>query len=274
MTARVLTVAMFTVLVLSVSASAQRPSSRSRDLERLTRSAKASARTSPHSALLLLRKRVENIDWIDTPFEEVLDWLKNESEGRVNVLPRWTPLGAESVDLDTLVTLQLNNTTVAEVLSETVDQLSLSGEVTFRAVGNTLKISTRADFNRKMELRIYDVTDILFRVQDFGQEAPLIDLQQTKSGGQGGGGGGGQSVFQGAGGQGGAQSQGGQQAELELEERLGELRELIEQTIEPDSWDTAATGGRGRIRIFQRSLVVRNTIEVHEMIAGSFFLGE
>lgn len=273
MTARVLTVAVFTVLGLSVFASAQRPSSRSRGLERLTRPAAASARTSPHSAFLLLRKRVENIDWIDTPFEEVLDWLKSEGEARVNVVPRWTPLGAESVDLDTLVTLQLINTTVAEVLSETVDQLSLSGEVTFRAVGNTLKISTRADFNRKMEFRVYDVTDILFRVQDFGQEAPLIDLQQTNSGGQGGGGGG-QSVFQGAGGQGGAQSQGGEQAEQELEERLEELRELIEETIEPDSWDTAATGGLGRIRIFNRSLVVTNTIEVHEMIAGRFFLGE
>jgi hypothetical protein len=60
------------------------------------------------------------------------------------------------------------------------------------------------------------------------------------------------------------------------------LRELIEQTIAPESWDltgsdspqTAGGGGTGRIRVFNTSLVVRNTIEVHEMIAGAFRFGE
>ncbi len=272
MTARVLTVGVLAVVGYSLSASAQIGSSRSRTLERLTRPTKARVQASRHSALLLLRKRVESVDWIDTPFEEVIEWLKDESQGQVNLVPRWSQLSDESVDRDTLVTLQLNNTTVAEVLSETVDQLSPDGEVTFRAVGNTLKISTRADFDRKMEFRIYNVTDILFRVPNFGQEAPLIDLQQTGRGGGGGGGGGGQSVFSGAGGQGGQQSQGGEQAEQELEDRVEDLGERIQRIIAPDSWDTV--GGRGRIEVFGQTLWVYNTVEVHEMIAGRFVFGE
>lgn len=58
-----------------------------------------------------------------------------------------------------------------------------------------------------------------------------------------------------------------------MTERLEKLRELIEGVIAPESWDTSATGGAGRIRIFNRSLVVYNTIEVHEKIAGQFSFG-
>ena len=57
----------------------------------------------------------------------------------------------------------------------------------------------------------------------------------------------------------------------ELNQRLEEIRTLIEDSIEPDSWD--AVGGRGTIRYFNRTLVVRNSVEVHEQIAGYFALG-
>lgn len=274
MTTRTCTVGVAVLLGCSLSASAQTALPRSGALDSRVRprsdASVVTARARSNAAVLLLRKRVENVDWIDTPFEEVIDWLKDESEGRANIVPRWGQLSIESLDRDTLVTLQLNNTTVADVLNEMVDQLSPDGEVTFRAVGNTLKISTKSDFDRKMYVRVYDATDILIRVYDFGEESPEIDLQQTGGGG-GGGGGSGRSVFQGA--SGGSGSQGGEEAEDDLEERLEELRELIEQIIAPDSWDTSDTGGAGRIRIFNRSLIVYNTVEVHEMIAGPFSFG-
>jgi hypothetical protein len=274
MTIRTCTVGVAALLGCSLSALAQTALSRSGALDSQVRprsdTSVITSRARPNAAVLLLRKRVENVDWDGTPFEVVIDWLKDESEGRVNVVPRWGQLSIESLDRDTLVTLQLNNTMVADVLNEMVDQLSPDGEVTFRAVGNTLKISTKTDFDRKMYVRVYDATDILFRVSDFGQESPRIDLQQTGGSG-GGGGGGGQSVFQGAGGAG--QSKGGEQAEQDMTERLEELRTMIEQIIAPDSWDTSDTGGAGRIRIFNRSLIVFNTIEVHEMIAGPFSFG-
>jgi hypothetical protein len=234
----------------------------------------AVSRPAQNAASNLLRSRVESVDWIDKPFEEIIEWLKGENDGQVNIIPRWIALNVESVDRDTPVNLQLNSTTIAEVLNEVLDQLSPDGQLGYRAIGSTLRISTRDDFDRKMYLRIYDATDILFKVPNFGEEAPNIDLQNTNSGGGGGGGGGGQSVFQGAGGQGGSQEDSGEQAEQDLRERLEELRELIEQTISPETWDTgtgqAQIGGRGRIRVFNRSLVIFNTIEVHEMISGQF----
>lgn len=229
-------------------------------------------RAGANSAAALLHKRVDKVDWVETTFEEVIDWLHDEGLDKVNIVPRWGPLGVEGVGRETPVTLRLNSTTVGEVLNETLGQLSESEEVTYRGVGNTLRISTKQDFGRKMELKIYDVTDILFQVPDFGREAPIIDISQaSRSGGQGGGGSGGQGVFGGTS-TGTGQETSGEQAKRLLDEKLKELRELIEQTIAPESWDIG--GGRGTIKAFNQSLIVHNTIEVHEKIAGLFTYGE
>lgn len=233
---------------------------------------KSEEKRSRASAIALLDKRVEKIDWVDTPFEEVIAWIKTEGNERINVIPRWNLLSDEGVDRDTLVNLQLTDMTVAEVLNETIEQLSDSSEIGYRAHSNRITISTKTDFGRKLELVVYDASDILFRVEDMGQEAPKIDLQRTASGG-GGGGGGGQSVFQGGSGGGGGASRGGLQAERLQKTRLLELRTLIEETIAPETWDTANPPGRGRIRVFNNSLFVFNTVEVHELIGGSFSIG-
>ncbi|MFH1108752.1 MAG: hypothetical protein V1790_06115 [Planctomycetota bacterium] len=237
----------------------------------------------------LLRKRVDAIDWRDKPFEDVLAWLRDNGEGRVNILPKWGQLGVENVKGDSLITLQLNNTTVADVLNETLDQLSekdTESQLRYRGIGNKLTISTRQDFERRLYVRIYDATDILFRVPDFGRNAPVIDLQKSsQGGGAGGGGGSGQSVFGGAGGgaSGSQESGSGQQAEQENETRLKKLKDLIQATIARESWDLTGTQGaatpgaatgRGRIEIFNSTLVISNTIEVHEMIAGAFSFGD
>lgn len=228
--------------------------------------------TSP--AAQLLQKKVDSIDWVERTFEEVVDWITGEGNDRVNVIVRWGPLNVEGVGRETLVTLRMTNSTVAQVLNETLEQLSESGELAYRAFGNTLWLSSRSDFGRKLYLRVYDVTDILFHVPDFGREAPIIDLQQASrsgaSSGGGGGGGGGQGVFGGSStGQG--QEQGGEQAEKKLEDQIKELRDLIERVVAPESWQQG--GGRGQIDVFNRSLIVYNTIEVHEMIAGQFSFG-
>lgn len=245
-------------------------------------------RRSNNAAIALLRTRVDTVDWLEKPFEEVVKWLEDQGEGQVNVILRWGPLGVESVNRDTFVSMRLTNTTIGDVLNETTRLLSEEGEVTYHAFGNTLTISTKADFGKEMYVRVYNVTDLLMRVPDFGQSAPEIDLQTVgqNSGGGGGGGGGGMSVFQGAGGQGGEEEEEGQQGEQEIIRRLGELRNAILRTIHPESWEdppqntgqggmnyptqTAGATGRGRIHIYNRSMIVFNTIEVHEAIVGEF----
>ena len=50
-----------------------------------------------------------------------------------------------------------------------------------------------------------------------------------------------------------------------------QYRKCVEAGVcqEPDSWDD--NGGRGTIRIWRQSLVIRNNIEVHEKIGGPFY---
>lgn len=237
---------------------------------------------SREAAAELLRQRVASVDWKDATFEEVLDWFRDQGEGRVNIVPKWGPLGIESVTRENVINLQLNNTNVADVMNEVLDQLSEDGQIQYRGIGNKLTISTKQDFERKMYVRVYDITDMLFRVENFGEEAPLIDLQNA--GRSGGSGGSGQSVFQGSS-SGSSRGESTEQLEQENEERLNKLRQLIEQTIAPETWDLTGSestgggqnvggGGRGRIRVLNNSLVVLNTIEVHEMIAGAFVFGK
>jgi hypothetical protein len=233
-----------------------------------SRGSAAEMRSAANSAVNTLQRRVESVEWEEVPFEDVLEWLRDLGQDQVNIIVRWGPLGVENVSQESLVSLKLYNTRVADVLNEVFDYLSEDGQIQFQAYGNMLRISTRQDFGRKLYTRVYDTTDLLFRVPNFGQSAPQIDLQQVGGQGGGGGGGGGQSVF--SGGQGGGQDQeeSGEQAEQRLEQELTKLKEAIEQIVAPETWDV--NGGKGRIRVVKNSLVVVNTIEIHEQIAGEF----
>lgn len=270
-----------TILGVGASTWAQENAVRETKVETTQEEPPVFAVGSREAAADLLRQRVASVKWDGATFEEVLDWIKDQGEGRVNVVPKWGPLGIESVSRENVINLQLNNTNIADVLNEVLDQLSEDGQIQYRGIGNKLTISTKQDFERKMYVRVYDITDMLFRVENFGEDAPLIDLKKNASAK---GGGSGQSVFQGSGGSG-QKGQSTDQLEQENERRILKLRQLIEQTIAPETWDLTGSenagggqavggGGRGRIRVLNTSLVVLNTIEVHEMIAGAFAFGE
>ena len=81
---------------------------------------------SAGDAIALLRKRVDKVDWEEMPFEEVLDWLREEGDNRVNVLPRWLALNNDGVDEESLVTLRLTNSMVAEVLNDRLSRGQIS----------------------------------------------------------------------------------------------------------------------------------------------------
>jgi hypothetical protein len=224
-------------------------------------------RATRNAAVATLRKRVDSVEWNEVSFEFFVEWLREQGEGSMNVVPAWNPLGIAGVEQETLITLSLRNATVAEVLDEAINQISLDGTVRYRAVGNTLRLSTEQDFNRKLYVRTYDVTDLLFRVPDF-DDAPEIDLenQQAAGGGAGGAGGTSQPVFSGGGGGGGNDDE--DEGEEEIEERMTVIKELIEQVIEPQFWDVNA--GPGAIRFYNKMLVIRASIEIHEEIGGYF----
>ena len=223
---------------------------------------------NPIRALLL--KKVEQVSWDEATFEEVLEWLRAQStsHGRVNVVVRWRALEAESIDRESVVSLEMKGTTVASIFNEVLDQLSDLEPLTYIGVGNMLKISTQIDFDRKLYSRTYDIQDIFVEIKNF-RGAPKIDLQQQQQSGGGGGGSGGQARVQSIFGQGGGGGGGNDDDdEEEDDEREDELLEKLRLVVAPDSWEDA--GGFGRMTIINRQLIVLNTLEVHEKLGGSF----
>ena len=234
---------------------------------------RSGVRMSPIRALLL--KPVKKISWDETPFSEVTDWVKAQSteHGKVNVIVKWRALEIESIDKETPITLEMEDTNVASVLDEVLDQLSDLDPVTYVGIRNRLRISTKSDLDRKLYVRVYNIDDIFFEVQNF-RGSPQIDLAQQQRGGGGGGGGGGgqanvQSIFGQSGGGGGNQDD-NQDNDEEDEERGEEVMEWLRAIIEPDSWEE--NGGLGTMAVFNKQLTVRNTLSVHEEIGGPFHL--
>ncbi len=269
-----------------------------------------SRRVAP--AVATLNKRIDSVEWDDVPLETVIEWLREQGP-KTNVIVVWRALEAQGIDADTPVTLKFRNARVGQILDEVLNQVSYDSELRFRGEGNSIKISTRADFNRKLYVRAYDVSDLIFQIPDF--KGPSIDVAGGGGGGGGGAGGGGAGGGFGGGGGGagggiggggggigggggfggggggglggggfggggqvfsdGGDSEGEDEEGKSLEERMEDIVDLIRSTIEPDGWaEGAIGGGRNTIRAWNRMIVVRAPIEVHELIGGPFVTGD
>jgi hypothetical protein len=219
-------------------------------------------RVDEGEAVRVLRTTVEDLTWEEVTFEYVIGWLRDF--GEVNVVVDFDALRAVGVDADSTVTLVVRRATVAEVLNEVLDQLAGEEELHYRATGPWIRISTAEEFDRRLYVRVYNVVDLLTNPPHF-TDAPQIDLSVAQQAG-GSGAGTGQPVFTVTSGE---DDQG--ENEDEIQRRLDDLASVIIDTIEPLSWDVY--NGRGTIRTYNRMLIVRNSVEVHEQIAGAFRLG-
>ncbi|MCC7292062.1 MAG: hypothetical protein IT449_08390 [Phycisphaerales bacterium] len=217
-----------------------------------------SAAAGARDAADLLRQSVDEVRWDDVALEDALDWLSQR--GRVNVLPDWKALGEVGVSADTLVSIRLRRVRVADVLDALVDALAPDGAVTYQGQANILRLSTRQGFERRMIVRVYDAADLTVRIPRF-RGAPSIEMVAQSSSSSGGG-----SLMSRASGDAGAESESGDSEDPTADPAMNALADLIEDVIEPASWDTY--GGSGRIRVLGGRLVVRNTAEVHEQIGG------
>lgn len=267
------------------------------------RSGRAPARMYGSPVQAVLNKRIELVDWDEQSLQTVVDWL--QEQGPINVIVTWRALEAQGVDADTNVSLRMRNATVGQILTEALGQLGeQSSEIRFRAQGSIVKISTRTEFNKRLYTKTYAAHDLTFHVPDF--KGPTIDITGQGTGGSGGsggggggfGGGGGGGLGGGGGGLGGGGlgggglgggglgsipglgqgsqnpfSGGGDEGEEEgeeksLDDQMKAIVELIRTTIEPEQWKE--NGGQSTITYYERNIVVRAPIEIHELIGGPF----
>lgn len=210
-----------------------------------------------------LELKIPEITFQEVPFEQVMEYIADFS--KMNVVVRWEAVTAAGVSKDKPISLKVKNIRLSQVLWMVMNEAGGTDiKLAYRASGNLLILSTADDLGKEMIVKVYDVADIIQRVQNF--QGPSIDVSQQQSSGSGGGGS--QNVFSG--------SQGGNQNQNQNEDNnqqggavrpeLTQLINLIKSTVEPDSWD--ANGGKGTIQGFKQTIVVSNTILVHQKLGG------
>ncbi|MBN2560527.1 MAG: hypothetical protein JXQ75_06320 [Phycisphaerae bacterium] len=202
-------------------------------------------------AVKAMKMVIENGEFDEMPFEDFVEWLGRTT--KANVVVRWKILEEAGVERDGPITLKHGNINVRKLLRLVFAQLTeelRDVELAAKADGNTLIVSTRKDINTKLIARTYAVQDLLIVVPDFtGRRIDDVGpggsgFQLGKSGVSGG--------------------------EKKAPEPVNRLVHMITGTIQPSSW--RVNGGRGTIVYFKGQLVVRNNLEVHQLLGE--LLGE
>jgi len=173
--------------------------------------------------------------WRDSRFVDGLD-----PELRVSVRARQQPA------------LALLETLLRKAQSDPFDENTWQ----FGPLGQ-VQVGPKSRLNRFAELRLYDVSDLMFQIGD-ASAGPQIDLNNVLNQAQSGGGGGG-SIFG-----------GNEEIELErvpLRERVAELVDLIRELIEPEQWEVRGGDG-GTIVVFGSTLLVRAPDYIHRQLVG------
>lgn len=217
-------------------------------------------RTQVPLTLSVLYQRIPDVQFRDTPLEQVMEWLADLMQ--LNVSVRWNLLHDVGIQRDTPVSIQARNLRLTQVLWLVMNEAGGSEtRLAYRASGHLLVLSTAQDLDREMITRVYDVADLLISLPSAPRQS---DFDVTQNLGQSGSGGGSSSsIFVG---KSSGSSSDDPNARAGESGQVQQLIELIQQTIEPESWHSV--GGTGTIVAFHNLLIVRNTIAVHQRLGG------
>jgi type II secretory pathway component GspD/PulD (secretin) len=198
------------------------------------------------------------VQFEETPFEEVINFLREQAE--INIYVNWNALELVGIDRDAPVELSLEDLRLEKALDLILTEVG-QGDVPLGYVVDEgiIQISSQEDLDKDTSTSVYDIQDLLFTPKSF-TNAPQLDLQQTLQQTQsGGGGGGGQSIFRDE------QQNQSQEDEEELEQLVENLLELIRSTISPDSWQSRG-GVVGSAQELNGQLIVTQTAGAHKEI--------
>ncbi|MCH8912871.1 MAG: hypothetical protein IIA33_04815 [Planctomycetes bacterium] len=248
----------------------------------------------------LLNREIPAVSFDQETFEDVLDWFR--AQGLKNIVVHWQKIeDAGDIDRATPVDLRVSDLTLGELLDLALSTVSASafnpgGRLSYRIVNGLIRISTRADFADEIVVRTYDIENLL-QALIFFDDAPTVSVSGGRNGGRGGRGGGsggrgpgggsgrgpggGSGRGPGGGGPGSGGGLGGDGSIFEggggglidfqsiREEQLEKLMAVI-LSLNPSSW--FVNSGFGTVSEFRGKLIIAQTIEMHELIGGTFRL--
>ena len=225
---------------------------------------KRKAAAPKNLAIKAMKTVIKNAEFKEMAFEDFVEWLGRKT--KANIVVRWQILEKAGVERDYPIILKRKNITIRDLLPLVFRQVTedlRDVELSAKAGGNTLVISTSKDIKAKLLLKTYDIQDLLVTIPNFAG-IMVFDPESGRRGGcrvrtcvRGSGGGGSQAR---------TENSPQNQPQGDIPKPARKLIDIITTQIRPLSW--RVNGGRGTILYFKGRLVVRNTYEVHEMIGG------
>lgn len=223
-----------------------------------------------------MRTRAPEIRFDGVTFEDVVDRLRTLTG--LNIVPNWAAMEAVAIEKDAEVSLVLSDVTYDKTLELVLSEVG-GGEVElgYEIDEGIVRISTKEDLSRRTSFVSYDIHDLIVSIPDFrGPEIDISNAGQNQN--QQGGLAGGRFVGQGGGGLGGGGGAGGggaggnlfedgdqEDEEQDAEDAIQPLIDLIQQTIEPESWRESG-GNVGSISALNQQLIVTQTSTAHAQL--------
>jgi hypothetical protein len=185
--------------------------------------------TAKEKAIVKALNSIINVSFKDTKFEEAIDYISKTLNQPI-VLDR-SSLEEAQVGYDTLVTLKANGMAVRTVLRQLLGRFGLA----YVIKNQTLEVTTETRAKELMTVRSYYIGDLL----GSGGIGGFFGIPANPDANQ-----------------------------LVITKQVSQLIEMIESSVEPSSWQR--NGGSGTIAYNPQtsSLVIRQSAEVHAMIAG------
>lgn len=192
----------------------------------------------------------------DMSLDEAIEEVRNSIEPPLKLTVRWRDLSDNAyIERDTTIGMRgLSDIPLGKGLDELLKSVSGGiAEIQYAVDQGIITVATREALPGKMITDIYDVTELIGVKARFTVDLD-VDVSSGGGGGRGGGGGGGGDIVQAT----------DQLTGTEDIENIASIIETIRQTIEPESW--FINGGQGSIIAHGNTLIIRQTLEIHEEI--------
>jgi hypothetical protein len=112
----------------------------------------------------ILMKSVPEVRFPQIKFEDALNFLRDTE--KVNINPNWAAMEAAGITKTTEISLVLHNVTFETALRELLTKASgKEGMLDYLVRGGVIKVSTVEDLTNNKYIQIYDVRDLLARIE-------------------------------------------------------------------------------------------------------------
>ena len=200
-----------------------------------------------------LRQKV-SVDFAGIGFDDVVDHMRSTSKTSIYV--NRNALEAAGIELTSPVTVQVEDVTFEKVLRMVLTDVGGLTQLGFVVDEGVIEVSTKEDLAQKTITEVYDISDLIIRIPNFGTDTDTIGDTDTSD-----------DSFTSS------QDSGDSSEEedsLSKGELIGEIVTLIADTVDPLSWRTigeeTGEGEVGVIRELHGQLVVTQTPENQDAI--------